>query len=381
MGVSGDGPVPVRVDVEATDGAARAGTAHTGRGSFAVPAFMPVGTRGSVRALGADDLDRLAPPVVLANTYHLMLRPGAEVVRDLGGLRGFTGWDGLSLTDSGGFQVFSLEPDLDEDGVSFRSTYDGDLHRLTPEGAAAVQSDLGADMQMVLDICPALPAPERTVREATERTARWAARGRAAFLDGAGARAERGLVQSQLGIVQGGVDPALRAESARRTVDVGFDGYAVGGLSVGEPREQMLPALAAAVEQLPADRPRYLMGVGDPASIVEAVALGIDMFDCVLPSRLARHGTILTDEGRLNLRNARHTRDPGPLDPACPCPVCARWSRGYLRHLLLVGELTASRLLTLHNVAWLLRLVDRTAEAVRAGRMDPWRREVLAVWG
>ncbi|CAN5667355.1 tRNA guanosine(34) transglycosylase Tgt [soil metagenome] len=377
----GDSGAPVRIEVEATDGAARAGTAHTARGTFPIPAFMPVGTRGSVRALGADDLDRLAPPVVLANTYHLMLRPGADVVRDLGGLAAFTGWDGPSLTDSGGYQIFSLEPKVDEDGATFRSTYDGDTHHLTPEGAVEIQADLGADMQMVLDICPALPATDRVVRTATERTARWAERGRAAFLAGASEREARGLLQSQLGIVQGGVDPALRADSARWTTDVGFDAYAVGGLSVGEPRDQMIPALAAALAHLPVDRPRYLMGVGDPASLVEAVALGIDMFDCVLPSRLARHGTILTDEGRLNLRNARHTRDPGPLDPSCPCPVCARWSRGYLRHLLNVGEISASRLLTLHNVAWLLRLVDRTRDAVVAGRVAVWRDQVLEVWG
>ncbi len=375
------GPTPLRVEVEATDGAARAGTVSTARGTFPVPAFMPVGTRGAVRGLGADDLDALAPPVVLANTYHLMLRPGADVVRELGGLRGFTGWDGLSLTDSGGFQVFSLEPKVDEEGATFRSTYDGSSHHLGPEGAAAVQADIGADVQMVLDICPALPAPDRVVRQAAERTARWAERGRAAFLAGAEARAERGLVQSQMGIVQGGTDPALRADSARWTTDVGFDGYAIGGLSVGETRAEMVPALAAAVAGLPADRPRYLMGVGDPAGLVEGVACGIDMFDCVLPSRLARHGTLLTDGGRLNLRNARHARDPGPIDPACPCPVCARWSRGYLRHLLTTGELTAMRLLTLHNVAWLLRFVDRTRDAVRAGRLDAWRHEVLALWG
>ncbi len=373
--------VPVRIEVEATDGDARAGRATTARGSFPVPAFMPVGTRGAVRALGADDLDRLAPPVVLANTYHLMLRPGAEVVRGLGGLRRFTGWDGTSLTDSGGFQIFSLEPKVDEEGATFRSTYDGSTHRLTPEAAASVQTDLGADMQMVLDICPALPAPTGVIRAATERTARWAGRGRAAFLTGAEQRSERGLLQSQLGIVQGGVDPSLRAESARWTTDVGFDGYAIGGLSVGESRSEMLPALAAAVAGLPADRPRYLMGVGDPAGLVEAVGLGVDMFDSVLPSRLARHGTILTDEGRLNLRNAGHARDPGPLDAACPCPVCSRWSRGYLRHLLTTGELTASRLLTLHNVAWLLRLVTRTGDAIRAGRFASWRDEVLTIWG
>lgn len=371
---------PVTIEVEATDGAARVGRAVTARGSFPVPAFMPVGTRGSVRTLSAEDLDILAPPVVLANAYHLMLRPGADVVRDLGGLRRFTGWDGHSLTDSGGYQIFSLAPKVDDDGATFRSTYDGSQHHLTPEGAVAVQADLGADISMVLDVCPALPAPDRLVREAAERTARWADRGRAAFLAGQAERLAGGLGQAQFGIVQGGTDAVLRARSARWTTDVGFDGYAIGGLSVGEPRAEMLPALAAAIALLPADRPRYLMGVGDPASLVEAIALGVDMFDCVLPTRLARHGTLLTDAGRLNLRNARHARDPGPIDETCGCPTCARWSRGYLRHLLAVGEPSAARLLTLHNVSWLLRLVDRTRDAIRGGTLDRWRAEVLAIW-
>lgn len=371
----------VAIEVEATDGAARTGLARTAQGSFPVPAFMPVGTRGSVRALSAADLDDLGPSVVLGNTYHLMLRPGADVVRDLGGLGRFMGWAGLTLTDSGGYQVFSLAPHLDEEGVTFRSTYDGSTHRLTPEDAVAVQSQLGADIQMVLDVCPGLPAPAEVVRAATDRTARWAERGRAAFLAGDEQRRDRDFEQAQFGIVQGGVDEALRSASARRTIDVGFDGYAVGGLSVGEGRADMLSALAAAVAVLPLDQPRYLMGVGDPAGLVEAVALGIDLFDCVLPTRLARHGTLLTDAGRLNLRQARHTRDPGPIDETCSCPVCARWSRGYLRHLLVVGEISAARLLTLHNVAWILRFVERTRAAIRAGRLDVWRREVLAIWG
>jgi len=371
----------VAIEVEATDGAARTGLARTAQGSFPVPAFMPVGTRGSVRALSAADLDDLGPSVVLGNTYHLMLRPGADVVRDLGGLGRFMGWAGLTLTDSGGYQVFSLAPHLDEEGVTFRSTYDGSTHRLTPEDAVAVQSQLGADIQMVLDVCPGLPAPAEVVRAATDRTARWAERGRAAFLAGDEQRRDRDFEQAQFGIVQGGVDEALRSASARRTIDVGFDGYAVGGLSVGEGRADMLSALAAAVAVLPLDQPRYLMGVGDPAGLVEAVALGIDLFDCVLPTRLARHGTLLTDSGRLNLRQARHTRDPGPIDETCSCPVCARWSRGYLRHLLVVGEISAARLLTLHNVAWILRFVERTRAAIRAGRLDAWRREVLAIWG
>lgn len=369
------------VEVEARDGDARAGRVVTARGSFPCPAFMPVGTRGSVRALGADDLDALAPPVVLANTYHLMLRPGADVVRELGGLARFTGWDGHSLTDSGGFQVFSLAPKVDEEGALFRSTYDGSSHHLSPERAVAIQADIGADIQMVLDVCTALPATDGVVRAAAERTARWAERGRAAFLAGAGERADRGLVQAQFGIVQGGVAPVLRADSARWTTEVGFDGYAVGGLSVGETRDEMIPALAAALAGLPADQPRYLMGVGDPASLVEAIALGVDMFDCVLPTRLARHGTLLTDEGRVNVKRVANARDPRPVDETCPCPTCARYSRGYLRHLIQVGELSAFRLLTIHNVAWLLRFVDRTAAAIRAGRLAAWRAEVLAVWG
>ena len=245
-----------------------------------------------------------------------------------------------------------------------------------------MQAMLGADMQMVLDVCPALPAPARVVRAAAERTARWAERGRAAFLAGAEARERPGLVAGPVGHRPGRASTrpcGPRAPAGPPTW--ASTATPSAGLSVGEPREQMLPALAAALDGLPADQPRYLMGVGDPASLVEAVALGVDMFDCVLPTRLARHGTILTDEGRINLRNARHARDPGPLDDGCPCPVCARWSRGYLRHLHHVGEISAARLLTLHNVAWLLRLVERTRTAVVEGRLDRWRADVLDVWG
>jgi queuine tRNA-ribosyltransferase len=373
--------VKATVEIEARDGSARVGRVVTARGSFPSPAFMPVGTRGSVKSLGADDLDALAPPVVLANTYHLMLRPGADVVRELGGLAAFTGWDGHSLTDSGGYQIFSLAPKVDDEGALFRSTYDGSKHHLSPESAVAVQADIGADVQMVLDVCPGLPAPDAVVRAAAERTARWAERGRAAFLAGEAAAAERGVVQAQFGIVQGGIDPVLRAESARWTTAVGFDGYAIGGLSVGESRAEMLPALAAALAGLPEDQPRYLMGVGDPASLVEAIALGVDMFDCVLPTRLARHGTLLTDAGRFNVKRVANARDRGPVDETCPCPTCARYSRGYLRHLMQVGELSALRLLTIHNVSWLLRFVDRTADAIRQRRLAEWRAEVLAVWG
>ncbi|MDQ1438747.1 MAG: queuine tRNA-ribosyltransferase [Acidimicrobiaceae bacterium] len=358
--------------VSAVDGSARAGTVEVARGAFHTPCFMPVGTRGAVRTLSAQDLDDLGCEVALANTYHLMLRPGAATVEQLGGLTGFTGWGGLFLTDSGGFQVFSLQPKVDDEGVVFRSTYDGSTHRLTPESAVAVQEQLGADIQMVLDVCPPLPSPPEAVRLAVDRTAAWAARAR---------RAPRSRPhQALFGIVQGGVDLALRAESARRTVELDFDGYGIGGLSVGESRDEMLPALAAAIEHLPADRPRYLMGVGDPIGLVEAIALGVDMFDCVLPTRLARHGTVLSSEGRYQLKNAANAADEGPLDPACPCPVCARHSRAYLRHLLQVAEPTAPRLLTLHNVAWTLALVAEARVAIGAGTLDRLRRDLAAVW-
>jgi queuine tRNA-ribosyltransferase len=368
--------VTLSFTVEATDGNARVGTVETARGRFATPSFMPVGTRGAVRAVSSVDLADLGVEVVLANTYHLMLRPGAEIVAAAGGLHRFMGWDGHVLTDSGGFQVFSLDDgghvEVDDDGVSFRSVYDGSRHRLTPERAVELQELLGSDIQMVLDVCTPLPSPEPVLRLAVERTAAWAVRAKARH---------RREGQALFGIVQGGIDPALRVESAERARATGFDGYGIGGFSVGEGRDEMLPALAATAAALPVDRPRYLMGVGDPVGLVEAVTRGIDLFDCVLPTRLARHGTILTADGRLNLRNAANAADPGPLDAACRCTVCGRWSRAYLRHLLMVQELTASRLLTMHNVAWMLGLVDRIRDAIRRGVLDELRGAVKATWG
>jgi queuine tRNA-ribosyltransferase len=361
----------VTFETEAVDGTARAGTATTARGTYRTPCFMPVGTRGAIKYLSAADYERLGAQVVLGNTYHLMLRPGADTVARFGGLGAWAGWEGLTLTDSGGFQVFSLEPDVDDDGVTFRSTYDGSLHRLTPESAVATQELLGADIQMVLDVCPPLPSPDPVIRLAVERTAAWAARAR---------RAHRREDQALFGIVQGGIDEALRAESAQRTAALGFDGYGIGGLSVGETRQEMLPALSAALEHLPADRPRYLMGVGDPASLVEAVALGVDQFDCVMQTRLGRHGTALTSTGKLHVKAARHALEDEPLDARCPCEVCARHSRGYLRHLFNVGEPTVSRLVTIHNVAWTLALMDAMRDAIVAGRFADLRREVLRVW-
>jgi queuine tRNA-ribosyltransferase len=360
--------------VDATCGDARTGTVTTARGTFPTPCFMPVGTRGAVRTLSSADLETLGAEVVLGNTYHLMLRPGADVVERFGGLHGFADWRGHILTDSGGYQVFSLTPRVDDEGATFASTYDGSLHHLSPEDAVDIQVKLGSDIQMVLDVCPPLPSAAALVRAAVDRTALWAGRARKTFL------AHDRSDLNQFGIVQGGADAALRAESAERTVAIGFDGYAVGGLSVGEDRSATLPALEAAVAGLPSDRPRYFMGLGDPLGIVDAVARGIDMFDCVLPTRLARHGTLLTSEGRINLRNRRFADDTGPIDPACGCPVCARWSRGYLRHLLSVAEPTAPRLLTLHNVAWTFRLVDRIRAAIVDGSLPTLRAEIAERW-
>ncbi len=366
----------IDLEIEATDGRARAGIARTPRGTLLTPCFMPVGTRGAVRTLAAGDLEDLGVQVVLGNTYHLMLKPGADVVAKLGGIHGFADWQGHVLTDSGGYQVFSLEPKVDDEGVTFRSTYDGSTHRLTPEDAVRVQDQLGADIQMVLDVCPPLPSPDEVIKLAVDRTAVWArrAKGTHEIL-----RAD-GSTQALFGIVQGGVDVDRRVESARRTVEIGFDGYGIGGLSVGESRPDMLEALDATTDELPSTRLRYLMGVGDPLGMIEAIALGVDLFDCVLPTRLARHGTILTTGGRLNLRNAVHADDAGPLDPTCTCGVCARYSKAYLRHLLRVQEPTAPRLLTVHNVHWTLRLVERAREAIVTGSLSALRREVAESW-
>lgn len=366
------------MDIVARDGAARLGRVRTARGEIRTPVFMPVGTRGAIRSLPTELLDQLGAAdgtrveVMLANTYHLMLRPGADAVESLGGLHRFSGWRGHMLTDSGGYQVFSLDPQLRDEGVLFRSTYDGDRHLLTPESAVSIQEQLGADIQMVLDVCAPLPSDRSVLVDAVERTAAWAARARAAH--------KRTEDQSLFGIVQGGDRADLRSESARRTVEMDFDGYAIGGLSVGETREVMLPALMAAIEHLPEDQPRYLMGVGDPISIIEAVALGVDMFDCVLPTRLARHATLLTDAGRLNIKRAEFAADDRPIDPGCPCSTCTRHPRGYVRHLATLREPVAATLCTIHNLTWMLRFVGRIREAIESGTLSQLRSRTAEVW-
>ena len=361
------------VDVIASDGAARRGAVDTPKGGFQTPVFMPVGTRGTIRAATTLQLAELGAEFMLANTYHLMLRPGAETVAGLGGLARFTGWGGHLLTDSGGFQVFSLSPKVSDEGVTFSSVYDGSKVHCTPESIVATQEQLGADIQMVLDVCLPLPAERSDLARAVRRTADWAARARSAH--------SRRDSQALFGIAQGGVDATLRRESAQRTVALDFDGYAVGGLSVGEERGAMMHGLEAAIAELPADQARYLMGVGDPLSMVEAVARGVDMFDCVLPTRLGRHGTLLTGRGRVNAKRAEFAGSDQPIDPSCACDVCRTYSAGYLRHLLVVGETSGKTLCTLHNLAWMLGFVDDMRVAIGSGTFDAMRRHVAEVWG
>jgi queuine tRNA-ribosyltransferase len=349
----------------ARDGEARAGVLRTPHGAVETPTFMPVGTKGTVKGLTPGDLRAVGAGIVLGNTYHLYLRPGPELVREAGGLHAFTGWNGPMLTDSGGYQVFSLARtrSISEKGVEFASVYDGSLHTFTPELVTKVQEELGADIAMVLDECPPADVGREYHQESLRRTARWAGRCK---------EAHGRLDQALFGIVQGGIYPDLREESLARTVEIGFSGYAVGGLSVGEPREQMLETLSLTAPMLPADKPRYFMGIGDPVGILEVIGLGVDMFDCVLPTRLARHGAALTAGGRINLRNARYRRDLGPLDPECSCETCAGYSRAYLAHLVREDELLGHRLITLHNVRFTVELCRQAREEIVAGGYEEW---------
>jgi queuine tRNA-ribosyltransferase len=361
-------------EIHAKDGEARNGTLSLPRGVIRTPAFMPVGTAATVKAMSPQDVHALGADIVLANTYHLMLRPGAERVAALGGLHKFMNWRWPILTDSGGFQVMSLSKlrKLDETGVTFQSHIDGARHHLTPERAMEIQRLLGSDIQMQLDECVKLPAPESEVERAMQLSLRWAERCKIAF----GAQPGHAL----FGIVQGGASPALRRASAEALVDMGFDGYALGGLAVGEPQEVMLAMIEASVAHLPAARPRYLMGVGSPDDLIESVRRGIDMFDCVMPTRAGRHGLVYSRFGRINLRNAKHADDPRPIDPESSCEAARVYSRAYLHHLVKAGEILAMMLLTTINLAYYETLMAEVRAAIAAGRYADFCAETKTKW-
>jgi len=359
-------------ELTATDGPARAGVLHTAHGDVATPAFMPVGTKGTVKGVDPDELRALGASIVLGNTYHLHFRPGEDVIAELGGLHAFMAWDGPILTDSGGFQVFSLRDTLiasDDDGVTFRSVYDGSAERFTPELAARIQADLGSDIAMCLDICPPAGVSRAELEEAVRRTTLWAARQR---------DLPRAPGQLRFAITQGGLDTELRRRSSEELVPLDFDGYAIGGLSVGEERPPMFEATSHAASFLPPEKPRYFMGIGDPEGVIEVIARGVDMFDCVLPTRTARTGSALTWEGRLNLRNARFARDPRPLDESCGCPACTTFSRAYIRHLVNQEEILGLRLLSLHNLRFLIDLVREARQAIERKAFEGWRNDALS---
>jgi queuine tRNA-ribosyltransferase len=343
------------------------------------PAFMPVGTRAAVKTLAAEDLEAIGARLILANTYHLLLRPGPERIARLGGLHRFMRWRGGILTDSGGFQVFSLARlrRIREDGIKFRSHLDGAPLFLTPESVLEVQGQLGSDIRMALDVCTPYPADHEAARGDLERTLRWAERSRA-WWDARPEGERRGA--ALFGIVQGGVHPDLREAGARRLVALGFDGYALGGFSVGEPAAERPAALEAALGPLPDDRPRYMMGVGTPQEILDAVGRGVDLFDCVLPTRNARKGTLFTWQGRMIVKNRGYAEDERPVDPDCGCPTCRRYSRAYLRHLFQVGEQLAGRLATIHSLAFYQQLMARAREAIAAGRWEAFLAETKARW-
>ena len=384
--------VSLTFQIAATAGPARLGKLHLPHGVVETPIFMPVGTLASVKGIPQDLLEDLGAQIILGNTYHLYLRPGVETVRKFGGLHGFMSWRRPILTDSGGFQVFSLNElrKVKEEGVTFRSHLDGSSHFFSPESSMEAQIGLGADIIMAFDECTEHPADHRRTLESMELTLRWAARSKAYFEDHRhevpwkqlpvateSAKWQSGAdnwqlatgdcTQSLFGIVQGGMDPALRKESAERTIEIGFPGYAIGGLSVGEPRNLTREVVEATVQHLPADKPRYLMGVGTPEEIVEYAGLGIDMMDCVLPTRAARHGLLFTSEGRVSIKQARYAQDEAPLDPKCPCRVCQRYSRAYLRHLYAANEVLAQVLNTVHNLSFYLDTMRQVRQSIALG--------------
>jgi queuine tRNA-ribosyltransferase len=358
-------------EITARDGLARAGILHTAHGDVRTPAFMPVGTKATVKTVDPDELHAVGAEIVLGNAYHLHFRPGEELIAELGGLHAFMGWDGPILPDSGGFQVFSLRDTLlaaDDDGVMFRSVYDGSPERFTPALAARVQELLGSDIAMCLDICLPAGTSRAELEEAVRRTTLWAERQR---------ELPRAPGQLRFAISQGGLDEELRRRSSEGLVALDFDGYAIGGLSVGEQREPMFEATTAAASFLPEEKPRYFMGIGDPVGVLEVIARGVDMFDCVLPTRTARTGSALTSEGRLNLRNAQFARDRRPLEEGCACPACTRFTRAYIRHLVNQQEILGLRLLSLHNLRFLLDLVAGARQAIERGEFGSWRGEAL----
>ncbi len=352
------------------DGSSRArlGSLSTPHGDIATPIFMPVGTQATVKAMTPEELREVKAQIILANTYHLYIRPGHELVKRMGGLHRFMNWRGPMLTDSGGFQVFSLGElrKIKEEGVTFQSHVDGSYHFISPETSIAIQEALGADIIMCFDDCPPYPSDRAHVLKSMEMTSRWAARCKAA---------KQRDDQALFGIVQGGMYPDLRGRSARELCDIGFDGYALGGLSVGEEKELMHEMMDCCSAYLPDDRPRYVMGIGAPEDLIEAVYSGYDMFDCVMPTRNARNGMLFTSFGSINIRNARHAEDPSPIDPECRCYVCANYSRAYLRHLFRSGEILASRLNTYHKLYYYLSLMEGARKSIEEGRFLQYRRE------
>ena len=362
--------------VAATDGAARTGVIRMMRGEIRTPAFMPVGTAATVKAMRPAEVRATGADIILGNTYHLMLRPGAERMARLGGLHAFMGWDRPILTDSGGYQVMSLSAltKQSEEGVAFQSHLDGSRHMLTPERSMEIQRLLGSDIVMAFDECPPAGVDAKRAEASMDRSMRWAARSRAGF-DTGGEHAARSAL---FGIQQGSLDERLRARSAAALTDIGFDGYAIGGLAVGEGQEAMFGVLDYAPAQLPADKPRYLMGVGKPDDLVGAVARGVDMFDCVLPTRSGRNGQAFTSDGPVNIRNAKHAEDLGPLDASCDCPVCTTWSRAYLHHLVRSGEMLGAMLMTQHNLHFYQALMQAMRDAIAAGRFAAFQADFEA---
>jgi len=372
--------VPFHFEILRADSQARRGRVTTPHGTVETPFFLPVGTQATVKGLRNEALEELGAEIVLANTYHLYLRPGHELVRRMGGLHKFMSWNRAILTDSGGYQVFSLSElrKITDEGVRFKSHFDGSEHLLTPEKAAEIQLALGSDIAMVLDECIETPAPRDKTESALRRTTQWARRARNYFLEQEKRSGNGNLNQWQFGIVQGATFGDLRRESARQLLDIDFPGYAVGGLAVGEPHEVTCEMTAEVTALLPKDRPRYLMGVGKPEQIAEYVALGIDMMDCVLPTRAARHACLYTSQGRVLIKNTRYAEDQNPIDPNCGCSVCRRYTRAYLRHLFVAGEFTAAILATHHNVHFYLDIMRQIREAIEFGNLAKFSSEMRA---